>query len=85
MDDVEVNDRRMATQLQMVLDEQKTLIFSYYDLDSKFKDMAKENKALRQDYSELKKRIDLANVPKISAPTSLKWNCLEKQGPHEDQ
>jgi len=41
VDDVEVNERRLGTQLQMVLDQQKKLIHSYYELDSKFKDVAK--------------------------------------------
>ena len=58
VDDVEVSERRLGTQLQIVLDQQKKLIHSYYELDSKYKDVAKENKILRNNYSDLKKRVE---------------------------
>ena len=40
VDDVVVSERMLGTQLQMVLEQQKKLIHSYYELDSKYKDVA---------------------------------------------
>jgi len=62
LDDIEVSDRRMASQVQMILEQQNKLLHSYYQLDSKYRDVTKENKNLRSDFNELKKRFDWANV-----------------------
>lgn len=62
LEDVEVNDRRMGSQIQMVLDEQKKLLHSYYELDSKFKDVAKENKLLRNDCNDLRRHVQVSQV-----------------------
>ena len=57
VDDVEVSERRLGSQLQMVLEEQKKLIHSYYELDNKYKNISKENKFLRNEFIDLKKKI----------------------------
>lgn len=46
----------------MILEQQNKLLHSYYQLDSKYRDVTKENKNLRSDFNELKKRFDWANV-----------------------
>ena len=57
VDDVEVSERRLGSQLQMVLEEQKKLLHSYYELDNKYKNISKENKYLRNEFIDLKKKI----------------------------
>ena len=58
IDDQEVNDRRMASQLQMVLDQQKNLMHSYYQLDTKYKEVARENKYLKNEFTDLKSKLN---------------------------
>ena len=48
----------MDTKLQMVLEQQTKLISSYYALDRKYQDVTKENKLLRNEFFDLKKRLD---------------------------
>ena len=57
VDDVEVSERRLGSQLQMVLEEQKKLLHSYYELDNKYKNISKENKFLRNEFIDLKNKI----------------------------
>ena len=84
VDDVEVNERRLGTQLQMVLDQQKKLIHSYYELDSKFKDVAKENKLLRNDYVDLKKRVDYGPNANLRLKTLTKADPLNEDEDDRD-
>ena len=35
---------------------------SYYELDGKYKDMAAENKSLKNETKDLKKRLDYASI-----------------------
>ena len=46
----------------MVLDQQKKLIHSYYELDNRYRDVAHENKFLRNEFKDLKKKIDVGGV-----------------------
>ena len=62
MDDIEVHDRKMDTQVQMILEQQNKLIHSYYALDRKYQDVAKENKVLKNEFFDLKKRLDPSSI-----------------------
>ena len=41
----------------MILDQQNKLMHSYYQLDTKFKEVKKENKSLRNEFVDLKKSL----------------------------
>ena len=46
----------------MILEQQNKLIHSYYALDRKYQDVTKENKVLRNEFLDLKKRLDSSSV-----------------------
>ena len=72
LEDIEVNERQFASQIQMILAQQNKLIHNYYELDSKFRDVIHENKFLRNEFADLKKRFDLANIGSDSSLVSTK-------------
>ena len=42
----------------MILEQQNKLLHSYYQLESKYKETAKENKFIKNEFASLKKRLE---------------------------
>ena len=53
----------------MMLEQQNKLINSYYALDRKYQDVAKENKQLRNEFIDLKRRIDTTTL--VTSPSII--------------
>lgn len=58
---IEVGDRQVASQIQMILSQQNKLIHNYYEMESKFRDMAQENKFLKNEFADLKKHFNMVH------------------------
>ena len=71
VDDCEVKDRQMDSKLQMMLEQQNKLIHQYCTLDRKYRDVSKENKILRSEFNDLKKRFDYANSNQTTSPSVI--------------
>ena len=53
----------------MVLEQQNKLINSYYALDRKYQDVTKENKQLKNDFIDLKRRLDTTTL--VTSPSII--------------
>ena len=55
IDETETKERLMDLKLQMVMDNQKQILHSYYELESQFKNVKRENKSLREEFQSMKR------------------------------
>ena len=55
IDETETKERLMDLKLQMVMDNQKQILHGYYELESQFKNVKRENKSLREEFQNMKR------------------------------